>query len=1160
MASVSSNSAEALVVGGWTADEEQSNSDRYLARRLEAAGADFKGVALTNFLLAAAVAAAIWLALGVLAEHWIVPGGLPRVVRWGWLAAGGLALVGAAVRWLLPLVRYRVNLVYAARAIEREHPELHNDLVNTVLVKAHPEGSTAVVVRSLEKRAAKRLADVPTDGVIDRTLAVRLAMLLAALVGLACLYELVAPKSLLVSAVRLVAPWAGIAAPSRVRVDPPRLHWRMPGAGVVDPQFFGAGPEAQEVMVDRGSATLVRGRQVVLAAAVRGLRGGEQPVVHVVPVKDDGSHDPSGTPWRIDMVRGAGEGEAARSFTAFLPDAVRGLENSIELTIAAGDARSAPVRLIVVDAPSLLVREARYDFPAYIARAPETVAWQGDLKAPEETQVTLIAECNQPIDAAWIDFACDGHRDLKMKVGASDLTRASVTFPLRMNADRTAPEHATYRLLFQPRGANQGEPEAIVTEPMEHRIEVVADLTPEVTIESPTDSPLAVPRDAPVPVRVRALDPDHGLSRVVIETRIDGGRAVPPMPLLEVAKQGPFKGTARLVPFNLGAEAGSVLQYRAVATDNRPQQPNVSVTPWQELKIDEKAPPQPDEPEPDLPNDSKKGRPGEDRSDESDRADDGGDAEQDGGAQPEDGREQDRQDRQGDGGDSAEDGAGQRRPDDGGRDDGASGDQDQQDPNQNQDPRQRSAPADRKRPDRQRSDDGSNPPPPGEQGQPGASGGDDEQQGDGKQQRPGNDQSPKGSKPGKNGSPQQGADGGDSGDQQGSGQKPGSQQKGSEGKERAQAGDDEGQGEGQQREGGEKPQPGAKPSPSGGAGQKRQNDAVAADGTNDGEAMDRILEHQRRESERGEAGETVKRQPKEGKQGEGQKGEGQKGEGQKGEGQKGEGQKGEGQKGEGQKGEGQKGEGQKGEGQKGEGQKGEGQQGEGQQGEGQKGEGEGSGGEGQQGEGGEKPGGKAKPGSDPPQPGPKSPPGNAQAGGAEEGDQEGGGGADPQQPADGQPGSSASPTGSGGWSNGDGPAPDQAPRRDGEAPKTEAEWGDQDTAHARNAADLAVRALKDDLDKGRTELLDELGWTRDQARAFLQRWEAMRSLEKSNDPVKRSEFDRAVRSLGLRAEGARSSRDVPADLKGGQAEGRRSRPPSEYREQFKAYTQGTTGE
>ena len=33
---------------------------------------------------------------------------------------------------------------------------------------------------------------------------------------------------------------------------------------------------------------------------------------------------------------------------------------------------------------------------------------------------------------------------------------------------------------------------------------------------------------------------------------------------------------------------------------------------------------------------------------------------------------------------------------------------------------------------------------------------------------------------------------------------------------------------------------------------------------------------------------------------------------------------------------------------------------------------------------------------------------------------------------------------------------------------------------------------------------------------------------------------------------------VPADVKGGQAEGRRSRPPSDYREQFKAFMQGTS--
>ena len=244
----------------------------------------------------------------------------------------------------------------------------------------------------------------------------------------------------------------------------------------------------------------------------------------------------------------------------------------------------------------------------------------------------------------------------------------------------------------------------------------------------------------------------------------------------------------------------------------------------------------------------------------------------------------------------------------------------------------------------------------------------------------------------------------------------------------------------------------------------------------------------------------------------------------------------------------------------GEGFKGEGQKGEGQKGEGQKGEGEGQGGEGEGepadggAEGGATTAGRQRPDRD------GSPAGQPKGGGASEGDQEGGGGSDPDKPATGQPGSASGPTGSGGWSNGEGPAPEGVQPLEGDAPSRETEWGDQDTQHARNAADLAVRTLKDDLAAGRTEVLDELGWTRDQARAFLERWERMKALEKSADPVKRGEYDRAVRSLGLRAEGARNRRDVPSDVKGGQAEGRRSRPPSDYLEQFKAYTQGTVAE
>jgi len=92
---------------------------------------------------------------------------------------------------------------------------------------------------------------------------------------------------------------------------------------------------------------------------------------------------------------------------------------------------------------------------------------------------------------------------------------------------------------------------------------------------------------------------------------------------------------------------------------------------------------------------------------------------------------------------------------------------------------------------------------------------------------------------------------------------------------------------------------------------------------------------------------------------------------------------------------------------------------------------------------------------------------------------------------------------------------------------------------------------------GRTDVLEELGWTQAQAREFLERWESMQRMARSGDVRQRGEFDRALRSLGLRPAGVRSNRDVPADVKGGQAEGRRSRPPSDYRDQFRAFLEGT---
>ena len=172
MATVSNRTSDPLAVAPWGAEASQdSKSEQYLAQRFAAASSDFKVMTVTTFLLGLAVAAVAWLVGGVLVEHWLVPGGLPAWARWVWFTLGVVASVLAVGWWLGPLFLYRVNLVYAARAIERDHPELHNDLVNAVLVRERSGDSAEAVVKSLRRRAARRTPPTPSAPILATSIA-----------------------------------------------------------------------------------------------------------------------------------------------------------------------------------------------------------------------------------------------------------------------------------------------------------------------------------------------------------------------------------------------------------------------------------------------------------------------------------------------------------------------------------------------------------------------------------------------------------------------------------------------------------------------------------------------------------------------------------------------------------------------------------------------------------------------------------------------------------------------------------------------------------------------------------------------------------------------------------------------------------------------------
>jgi hypothetical protein len=116
--------------------------------------------------------------------------------------------------------------------------------------------------------------------------------------------------------------------------------------------------------------------------------------------------------------------------------------------------------------------------------------------------------------------------------------------------------------------------------------------------------------------------------------------------------------------------------------------------------------------------------------------------------------------------------------------------------------------------------------------------------------------------------------------------------------------------------------------------------------------------------------------------------------------------------------------------------------------------------------------------------------------------------------------------------------------------------------YARKQTDLVLEKLADQLRQKQVdkELLEQLGWTEEEFRLFVERWQKLKAAARGNDSSAaeaQRELDNTLRSLGLRPGSLRQ-----ADLKDDQfrdlQEGYRGPVPLEYRERLRAYNEGVS--
>lgn len=511
-------------------DEQISRTRRALKLVDFAAGVITLAIGLIAFLLVAAIL-----------DHWVVPGGLN--------GAGRTALFGAlivAAAWyfwhqFVPLLK-PINPVYAAHTIERGSPSLKNSLLNLVFFRTHRQEMSARVYHALERQTAERLSTAGADATVDRSALLRLGYALAAVIAVVALYAVLSPKELGVSAGRVLAPWADLAAPSRVKI----------------------------LDVRPGATSIALGERLAVSAEVHGLRT-DEPVRLVYSTADEQTVDES-IPMTLAAAGGRYEAQLPRSAGG---QGAVGVQQSLSYWIEAGDARSKPFAVSVFLRPTLVVQRVRYDYPAYTGLPSQEVESTGDLRGIEGTRVSLSALANQPIKHAYIDFNADGRNDVKMNV---DGNKAVASFELALREDRRTPQHDSYVLRLTTTADRTN------VDPPKYSIDVTPDYPPEVRVTAPEEPELEVRVDEMVPIRVEAHDPDFALAGVRLAGKA-GDREIEMGDLLSERKEGRFAGKRLFTPGDVQLKPGDVLEYWAEARDVRRPEANVTASERRRLRI-----------------------------------------------------------------------------------------------------------------------------------------------------------------------------------------------------------------------------------------------------------------------------------------------------------------------------------------------------------------------------------------------------------------------------------------------------------------------------------------------------------------------------------------------------------------------------------------------
>lgn len=514
--------------------------DEYVDFQISKTGSNIKandllttGVGISTIFLG-------YLLIFVICDHWIIKGGFGHTSRLLMLAGVVLACLGWAV-WKLVLPYFKkVTRLYSANALESTSDEMEGSLLNLIDLKKSNRPVNPEIINSLEKKAALTLSKTDTDLAIDRRPLMNLSYSLLVVVALLCFYALFSPKEI----------WPSVSAAMSFSSE----------------REFAT--QTQINSVTPGNTEVLSGSQLEVIVDLRG----EVPekVMLFYTSSDQG---------RVDepIVLRSMDDTLKRYQGVIVGVNGRGIRQELTYRIEAGDAVSENYQVKVIQPPSATVHSIRYEYPQYMGLASVEQPG-GSIDAWEGTKVTVDATTNMPITSFEVLFADkeDSASLLEEFKIEKTINKNTITasWKLKLRADGSFPK------FYQIKCRNEAG--QITLSPTVFPIMIRPDLPPEITLLSPKQD-LKLPSNGTVPITVVAEDPDFKIRYLNLRAEKDQ---------IRVLDRTLFEGSQKRVSINQGFSLaplrltpGDTIFLWVEARDNKQPSGNRKNTPKIKIEI-----------------------------------------------------------------------------------------------------------------------------------------------------------------------------------------------------------------------------------------------------------------------------------------------------------------------------------------------------------------------------------------------------------------------------------------------------------------------------------------------------------------------------------------------------------------------------------------------